>query len=72
MKHLENIERSAFRVGYVGYGAGRVWRISRKGKGWLAYAGGYAMHGPTLGYISDRLADPVLPLALIVESYPCI
>ncbi len=72
MKRLCNIERSVFRAGYVGYGAGRVWRITRDGKNWLAYAGGYAMQGPSLSYISERLADPVLPLALIVESYPCI
>lgn len=72
MKHLCNIEKSAFRAGYVGYGAGRVWRISREGKGWLAYAGGYAMHGPSLGYISERLADPVLSQAMNVEGYPCI
>lgn len=70
MKHLCNIEKSAFRAGYVGYGAGRVWRISRDGKNWFAYAGGYAMQGPSLAYISARLADPVLPLALIVEGNP--
>jgi len=68
MKHLCNIERSAFRTGYVGYGAGKVWRIDRSGRGWLAYASGHAMYGPSLAYLSDRLSDPVLSLALVVEG----
>lgn len=34
---LFNIERAAFRVGYVGYdGNGFAWRIERAGREWIA------------------------------------
>lgn len=38
MRNLHNIEKSGFRHGeYVGYGAGRTWRITRNASAWHAH-----------------------------------
>ena len=39
MKNYTNIDKSFFHPGeYVGYGAGKVWKIQRYAKGWQATA----------------------------------
>ena len=58
MQNLPNIEKSGFHRGeYVGYGAGKVWRIRKTlFGGWL-----WAAHCPkepeTATLYADRLAD---------------
>ena len=53
-----NVEKSGFRRGeYVGYGAGRVWRITRIVGGWQA---GATDHNPRqLGYLNARTLQEV-------------
>lgn len=57
MKDLPNIEKSAFRKGeYVGYGAGKVWRIRKSTSSygnWLAIS----QHEPNRQVFAWRLAD---------------
>lgn len=51
MRNLHNIEKSGFHRGqYVGYGAGKVWRIRKSDGGWRAtcLAPGDAKHLTTL------------------------
>ena len=66
MRNLPNIERSVFHPGeYVGYSAtGRVWRISRQQKEWLAKPQTRAGEGwvswvyaSTLAEVSERLTS---------------
>ena len=60
---FHNIEKSGFEAGaYVGYSAGRVFRIvKQKGaKGWKAFErkhGGATLYGRTLKVLSERLEE---------------
>jgi hypothetical protein len=60
MRNLPNIEKSGFHRGqYVGYGAGRVWRIKPAGKQWIATANGLPwsqIRALSLAEMSDKLA----------------
>ena len=51
---LHNIEKSAFRNEYVGYGGGLVWRIV-KGSQWYAHANGKLLTGARLADIQRQL-----------------
>ena len=65
MRSLHNIEKSAFkRAEYVGYAAGRVYRIRKTGVGgWEAIerdSGATLLRAATLAEISDRLTSAAL------------
>jgi hypothetical protein len=56
-KSFPNIDKSAFRGEYVGYGGRHVWRITNgMNAGWLAQTvGGQCFYRPTLAEVSKEL-----------------
>lgn len=59
MHSLDNVEKSSFHKGeYVGHAAGKVWRITRRCRGWKAVPRNSLLlpvYGATLAEISASL-----------------